>query len=121
RLSHERPGRVQRLPEIARGGSAAAARERDRAAGVRPAGGHDRGNRTAVQRSDDMTDSDRTPGAPGAPEPAAAEAPGAQALVLAPPAPVPAVSRDQAAASMQVDDATAKHIDSAVGSFVESL
>jgi uncharacterized protein YaaN involved in tellurite resistance len=68
-----------------------------------------------------MTDSDRTAGAQGAPEPAAAEAPGAQALVLAPPAPVPAVSRDQASASMQVDDATAKHIDSAVSSFVESL
>jgi len=43
------------------------------------------------------------------------------ALDLAPPGPVPAVSTNQAAASMRVDDATARQIDQAVNSFVESL
>src|SRR5215831_4973169 len=42
-------------------------------------------------------------------------------LALTPPAAVPAVTQKQAAASMQVDDVTAKQIDQAVNSFVESL
>ena len=42
-------------------------------------------------------------------------------LALTPPAAVPAVTQKQAAASMQVDEATAKQIDQAVNSFVESL
>lgn len=47
--------------------------------------------------------------------------PPAQPLVLEPPAPVAAVSPDQAASSLQVDPATAKQIDAAVRSFVDSL
>ncbi len=43
------------------------------------------------------------------------------ALALTPPAAVPAVTTKQAAASMQVDEATAKQIDQAVNSFVDSL
>jgi uncharacterized protein YaaN involved in tellurite resistance len=46
---------------------------------------------------------------------------GADALVLDPPAPVAAVSQEQAAASMKVDDDTAKQISTAVQSFVDSL
>src|SRR5215831_3292197 len=45
----------------------------------------------------------------------------APALALTPPAAVPAVTQKQAAASMQVDEATANQIDQAVNSFVESL
>src|SRR5258708_39119257 len=60
---------------------------------------------------------EETPGAP-----AAAETPSAaQALVLTPPGAVPAVTTQQAAVSTRVDDATAKQIDQAVASFVESL
>jgi uncharacterized protein YaaN involved in tellurite resistance len=51
-----------------------------------------------------------------APQPAASDA-----LVLEPPSPVAAVSQDQAAASMKVDDDTAKQITEAVQSFVDSL
>jgi uncharacterized protein YaaN involved in tellurite resistance len=43
------------------------------------------------------------------------------ALVLTPPAPVPAVTHDQAAAAVEVDPATAKQIDAAVGAFVDNL
>ncbi|HEY4864254.1 MAG TPA: toxic anion resistance protein [Candidatus Dormibacteraeota bacterium] len=46
---------------------------------------------------------------------------GTDALVLDPPAAVPAVSQDQAAASMKVDEDTAKQISTAVQSFVDSL
>ena len=46
---------------------------------------------------------------------------GTEALVLDPPAAVPAVSQDQAAASMKVDEDTAKQISTAVQSFVDSL
>jgi uncharacterized protein YaaN involved in tellurite resistance len=42
-------------------------------------------------------------------------------LVLTPPDPVPAVTHDQAAASVQVDPATAKQIDASVGAFVDKL
>ncbi len=45
----------------------------------------------------------------------------AQALVLTPPAAVPAVTTKQAAVSTKVDDRTARQIDEAVNSFVESL
>jgi uncharacterized protein YaaN involved in tellurite resistance len=44
-----------------------------------------------------------------------------EALVLTPPAPVPAVSQDQAAASMKVDDETGRQISTAVQTFVDSL
>jgi uncharacterized protein YaaN involved in tellurite resistance len=67
------------------------------------------------ERSDEMTD--ETPTAATSEQ---AEAP-SQALVLNPPAAVPAVTTRQAGASMQVDDATAKQIDQAVNVFVESL
>jgi uncharacterized protein YaaN involved in tellurite resistance len=43
------------------------------------------------------------------------------ALVLTPPQPVAAVTQGQAAASVQVDPATAKQIDAAVGAFVDNL
>jgi uncharacterized protein YaaN involved in tellurite resistance len=45
----------------------------------------------------------------------------ADALVLEPPSPVAAVSQDQAAASMKVDDDTARQITEAVQTFVDSL
>jgi uncharacterized protein YaaN involved in tellurite resistance len=45
----------------------------------------------------------------------------ADALVLEPPGPVAAVSQDQAAASMKVDDDTARQITEAVQTFVDSL
>jgi uncharacterized protein YaaN involved in tellurite resistance len=45
----------------------------------------------------------------------------ADALVLEPPKPVPAVSQDQAAASMKVDTETADEITKAVQTFVDSL
>src|SRR5438132_12709810 len=64
-----------------------------------------------------MTDETPTPTAPTSEETDAL----APALVLTPPAAVPAVTPKQAAVSTQVDDATAKQIDEAVGSFVESL
>jgi uncharacterized protein YaaN involved in tellurite resistance len=44
-----------------------------------------------------------------------------EALVLTPPAPVQAVSQDQAAASMKVEDETARQISAAVQTFVDSL
>jgi uncharacterized protein YaaN involved in tellurite resistance len=44
-----------------------------------------------------------------------------EALILDPPAPVAAVTQEQAAASMKVDDDTAKQISTAVQSFVDSL
>lgn len=59
--------------------------------------------------------SERRPTAPATHEPAA------QALVLEPPSAVPAVSRDQAAASVQVDESTARQIGEAVDRFVDSL
>jgi uncharacterized protein YaaN involved in tellurite resistance len=43
------------------------------------------------------------------------------ALVLTPPAAVPAVSTQQAAVSTKVDDATARQIDQAVNAFVDAL
>ncbi|HKF75893.1 MAG TPA: toxic anion resistance protein [Candidatus Dormibacteraeota bacterium] len=60
---------------------------------------------------------DDTPPAPASQE---TEEP-AQALVLTPPAPVPAVSPKQAAVSAVVDDATARQIDQAVTAFVDAL
>jgi uncharacterized protein YaaN involved in tellurite resistance len=56
-----------------------------------------------------------------APQPAAGRPAASDALVLEPPSPVAAVSQDQAAASMKVDDDTAKQITEAVQSFVDSL
>jgi len=47
--------------------------------------------------------------------------PDAAPLVLTPPAPVPAITTQQAAASAQVDAATAHKIDATVGAFVDSL
>jgi uncharacterized protein YaaN involved in tellurite resistance len=44
-----------------------------------------------------------------------------QRLVLTPPGPVPAVSTDQAAASAQIDAATAEKITATVGAFVDEL
>lgn len=58
---------------------------------------------------------DEVPSAPAATED------DSQGLVLTPPGAVPAVTPKQAAASTRVDDATAKQIDQAVNSFVESL
>jgi uncharacterized protein YaaN involved in tellurite resistance len=52
---------------------------------------------------------------------AAARPAAADALVLEPPGPVAAVSQDQAAASMKVDDDTARQITEAVQTFVDSL
>jgi uncharacterized protein YaaN involved in tellurite resistance len=49
------------------------------------------------------------------------QAPPSQELVLEPPQAVQAVSSDQAAASVRVDDETARQIDTAVKSFVDSL
>src|SRR5215472_12150831 len=67
---------------------------------------------------------DETPNAPApqadAPAPTQAPAP-AEALVLTPPAAVPAVTMQQAAVSTKVDDATAKQIEQAVNAFVDSL
>jgi uncharacterized protein YaaN involved in tellurite resistance len=56
-----------------------------------------------------------------APEPAADRPAASDSLVLEPPSPVAAVSQDQAAASMKVDDDTARQITEAVQSFVDSL
>ena len=64
-----------------------------------------------------MTDETPRPAAPQELEAPAA----AQELVLTPPGAVPAVTTQQAAVSTRVDDATAKQIDQAVASFVESL
>ena len=61
---------------------------------------------------------DETPTAPASQEAGASEP---QALVLAPPAPVPVVSTQQAAKSAKVDDATARQIEQAVNAFVDSL
>jgi uncharacterized protein YaaN involved in tellurite resistance len=47
--------------------------------------------------------------------------PARQPLTLEPPAPVPAVSAEQAGQSLQVDRATAEQIDAAVQSFVDGL
>ena len=65
---------------------------------------------------------DETPAQPGAPatNPPAPEQE-TQALSLEPPGPVQAVTRDQAAASLKIDDKMAQQIDNAVGTFVESL
>jgi uncharacterized protein YaaN involved in tellurite resistance len=68
------------------------------------------------QRSDDMTD--ERPTAPASQETRAADP---QALVLAPPAAVPAVTTKQAAVSARVDDATARQIEQAVNAFVDAL
>ena len=61
---------------------------------------------------------DDGPAQPGAPAATTTET---QALTLEPPHPVQAVTRDQAAASLKIDDKTAQQIDQAVGTFVESL
>jgi uncharacterized protein YaaN involved in tellurite resistance len=53
--------------------------------------------------------------------PAASRPAAADPLVLDPPSPVAAVSQDQAAASMKVDDDTARQITEAVQTFVDSL
>lgn len=50
-----------------------------------------------------------------------ASPPASQALVLEPPAPVPAVTQEQAAQSLEVDPSVAKQIDAAVQSFVDGL
>jgi uncharacterized protein YaaN involved in tellurite resistance len=47
--------------------------------------------------------------------------PAADELVLEPPAPVPSITRQQAASTIKVDPATAARIDSAVAAYVESL
>ncbi len=60
---------------------------------------------------------DETPTAPASEQ---AVSP-AQALVLSPPAPVQAVTTQQAAVSAKVDDTTAKQIDQAVNAFVDAL
>src|SRR5215472_18046265 len=62
---------------------------------------------------------DETPTAPAAQE-TEVQAP-AQALVLNPPAAVPAVTTQQAAVSLRVDDATAKQIEQAVNTFIDAL
>ena len=54
-------------------------------------------------------------------EPATARPAAGDALVLEPPSPVAAVSQEQAAASMKVDDETARQITEAVQTFVDSL
>jgi uncharacterized protein YaaN involved in tellurite resistance len=67
---------------------------------------------------------DETPKAPASQADAQAAAPAlepVEALVLTPPAAVPAVSTQQAAVSTKVDDATARQIEQAVNSFVDSL
>ena len=61
---------------------------------------------------------DETPTAPASQEAGASEP---QALVLTPPAAVPAVSTQQAAKSAKVDDTTARQIEQAVNAFVDSL
>jgi uncharacterized protein YaaN involved in tellurite resistance len=61
---------------------------------------------------------DDGPAQPGAPAATTTET---QALSLDPPQAVPAVTHDQAAASLKIDDKTARQIDQAVGTFVESL
>jgi uncharacterized protein YaaN involved in tellurite resistance len=71
-----------------------------------------------------MTDETPNAPAPQADAQAAAPAPAAapvDALVLTPPAAVPAVTTQQAAVSTKVDDATAKQIEQAVNAFVDSL
>src|SRR5215467_10204594 len=72
-----------------------------------------------------MTDDTRNaPAASGADAQAAAPAPAGspvEALVLTPPAAVPAVSTQQAAVSTKVDDATARQIEQAVNAFVDAL
>jgi uncharacterized protein YaaN involved in tellurite resistance len=69
-----------------------------------------------------MTDETPNAPAPQADAPAAApETAPVEALVLTPPAAVPAVTTQQAAVSTKVDDATAKQIEQAVNSFVDAL
>src|SRR5215469_5220694 len=73
-----------------------------------------------------MTDETPNAPAPQADAPAQAQAPNpepapAEALVLTPPAAVPAVTTQQAAVSTKVDDATARQIEQAVNAFVEAL
>jgi uncharacterized protein YaaN involved in tellurite resistance len=69
---------------------------------------------------------DETPNAPASQADAQAAAPAQaaspiEALVLTPPAAVPAVTTQQAAVSTKVDDATARQIEQAVNAFVEGL
>ncbi|HEY7200481.1 MAG TPA: toxic anion resistance protein [Candidatus Dormibacteraeota bacterium] len=65
---------------------------------------------------------DETPSAPASqPQQQVAEESPVQALVLTPPAAVPAVTTKQAEVSTKVDDATARQIEQAVNAFVESL
>jgi uncharacterized protein YaaN involved in tellurite resistance len=74
------------------------------------------------ERSDDMTDDTSNAPAPQADAQAAAPAAApVDALVLTPPAAVPAVSTQQAAVSTKVDDATARQIEQAVNAFVDAL
>src|SRR5215471_5568531 len=75
-----------------------------------------------------MTDETSNAPAPEADAPAQAQAQAptqaaapAEALVLTPPAAVPAVTTQQAAVSTKVDDVTAKQIEQAVNAFVDSL
>jgi uncharacterized protein YaaN involved in tellurite resistance len=64
---------------------------------------------------------DETPATSAAPATEQQTEPQEQALVLQPPAAVPAVTTKQAAATARVDEATSRQIDEAVNSFVESL
>jgi uncharacterized protein YaaN involved in tellurite resistance len=69
-----------------------------------------------------MTDDTSNAPAPQADAQAAAPAPApVDALVLTPPAAVPAITTQQASVSTKVDDATAKQIEQAVNAFVDSL
>jgi uncharacterized protein YaaN involved in tellurite resistance len=64
---------------------------------------------------------DETPATSAAPATEQQTEPQEQALVLQPPAAVPAVTTKQAATTARVDEATSRQIDEAVNSFVESL
>ena len=64
---------------------------------------------------------DETPATSAAPTSEQQTEPQDQALVLQPPGAVPTVTTKQAAATAKVDEATARQIDEAVNSFVESL
>jgi uncharacterized protein YaaN involved in tellurite resistance len=65
--------------------------------------------------------SENNPGDVAAPQAQSATPPSENALVMEPPRPVPAVSQEQAAASMKVDDDMARRIDAEVQKFVDSL
>ena len=69
----------------------------------------------------DETSNAPAPRAADAPATTTAAEPAVEALVLTPPAAVPAVTTKQAAVSTRVDDATARQIEEAVNTFVDSL